>query len=148
MTQASDDSRVERSAAELADVQDLRAVMAGALGAQPVDVRALRHGAWNFVVSERRNGESPADVIHALTQLVDAAHLVPIETHREVTRKVILWCVEAYFSHLGDRAEEPLQRWHADWRRRLARNLSRPSYRAWDPLTWSDGAASDDPSDA
>ena len=139
MTQASDDSRVERSAAELADVQDLRAVMA---------VDGLRHGAWNFVVSERRNGESPADVIHALTQLVDAAHLVPIETHREVTRKVILWCVEAYFSHLGDRAEEPLQRWHADWRRRLARNLSRPSYRAWDPLTWSDGAASDDPSDA
>ena len=58
MTQASDDSRVERSAAELADVQDLRAVMAGALGAQPVDVRALRHGAWNFAVTASRRRTS------------------------------------------------------------------------------------------
>jgi hypothetical protein len=40
-------------------------------------------------------------VIAALTELVEAAHIEPVLASQSVMRRVILWCVEGYFGHLG-----------------------------------------------
>jgi hypothetical protein len=46
-------------------------------------------------------GTPPAALIVVLTQLVDASPIrIPFIRH-SVTRRVILWCVEAYFGYLG-----------------------------------------------
>lgn len=34
---------------------------------------------------------------------------------------------------------QPNESWFADWRKRLQRNLARPSVGRWDPLTWTHG---------
>ncbi|HEY7235022.1 MAG TPA: hypothetical protein VH539_12795 [Gemmatimonadaceae bacterium] len=89
---------------QLADAQDLRSVITAALAATPVDERSLRRGVWTYVGAERDVGASPAQVITALTQLVDASSVAPAAVRQGVTRSVILWCVEAYFGHLGGEA--------------------------------------------
>lgn len=38
-------------------------------------------------------------------------------------------------------AQKPVEEWHADWRRRLTRNLSRRSDGRWDPLTHVEASA-------
>jgi hypothetical protein len=86
---------------ELEDAQDLRSVIAAALAATPVEDESLRRGVWTYVRAERDVGASPAAVIVALTQLVDASPIrIPFIRH-SVMRRVILWCVEAYFGYLG-----------------------------------------------
>lgn len=89
-----------RSALELADVADLRSVIAAALAAKPVDEDALRRGIWTLVGTERDAGASPGQVIMSLTDLVGEAGLAPLSEQARL-RRVILWCVEAYFGHLG-----------------------------------------------
>lgn len=89
-----------RSALELADAADLRSVIAAALAAKPVDEDALRRGIWTLVGTERDAGASPGQVIMALTDLVGEAGLEPVSEQARL-RRVILWCVEAYFGHLG-----------------------------------------------
>ena len=89
-----------RSAPALADAEDLRSVIAKAL-ATPIDEDGLRRGVWTFVGTERDAGASPGEVIIALTDLVVAAELAPGLVHQARLRQVILWCVEAYFGHLG-----------------------------------------------
>lgn len=86
---------------ELEDAHDLRSVIAAALGATPVDEESLRRGVWTYVRSERDMGASPAAVIVALTELVDASNVKPVSVRQATTRQVILWCVEAYFGFLG-----------------------------------------------
>ncbi|HKW48164.1 MAG TPA: hypothetical protein VJN70_11995 [Gemmatimonadaceae bacterium] len=89
---------------ELEDAQDLRSVIAAALAATPVDEESLRRGVWTYVCAERDVGVSPGTVIFGLTQLVDASPIrVPFIRH-SVMRRVILWCVEAYFDYLGGEA--------------------------------------------
>lgn len=90
-----------RSALELADAADLRSVIAAALAANPVDEDALRRGVWTLVGTERDAGASPGQVIMALTDLVGEAGLAPFSEQQARLRRVILWCVEAYFGHLG-----------------------------------------------
>jgi len=85
----------------LADAADLRSVMSTALAATPVDESALRRGVWTYVGGERHAGVSPGHVIIALMAVIDEANLTPHEQRMAVTRRVILWCVEAYFGHLG-----------------------------------------------
>ena len=75
--------------------------MSAALAAQPVDEAALRRGVWTYVGGERHAGVSPGHVITALTRVIEEAHLEPREHCLAITRRVILWCVEAYFGHLG-----------------------------------------------
>jgi hypothetical protein len=94
----------ELSFDELEDAQDLRSVIATALAATPVDERSLRRGVWTFVGSERDLGTSPGHVIVALTELVEASSIAPSPMRQSVMRQVILWCVEAYFGHLGGQA--------------------------------------------
>ena len=90
-----------RSPEAVADSADLRSVMSAALAAQPVDEAALRRGVWTYVGGERNAGVSPGHVILALTRVIEEANLKPHEECLAVTRRVILWCVEAYFGHLG-----------------------------------------------
>lgn len=91
----------ERTDVELADAQDLRSVIAAALATTPVDQESLRRGVWTYVGAERYAGAPAGRVIVSLTELVEAARLEPASVRQRITRRVILWCVEAYFGHLG-----------------------------------------------
>jgi hypothetical protein len=91
----------ELSLDEIEDARDLRAVIAAALSAVPVDEESLRRGVWTYVRAERDIGTSPGFVIVALTELVDASTVDQPLLRQSVTRQVILWCVEAYFGYLG-----------------------------------------------
>jgi len=53
---------------------------------------------------EREVGVAPGLVILALTEMVETAKLEPREAELARTHQVILWCVEAYFGHLGGEA--------------------------------------------
>jgi hypothetical protein len=86
---------------ELEDAQDLRAVIATALAATPLDNESLRRGVWTYVRAEHDMGASPGSVIVALTELVEASTIRPPLVQQSIMRQVILWCVEAYFGHLG-----------------------------------------------
>jgi len=86
---------------EIEDKQDLRSVIAAALAAPSVDRESLRKAVWTYVGTEHHVGARPGSVIAALTEIVDASPVTPRSVRDEVTRLVILWCVEAYFGHLG-----------------------------------------------
>jgi hypothetical protein len=90
-----------RTVDDLADAKDLRAVIATALADRPIDEHALRCAVWSFVGTERRADVPPALVIVRLTGLIDNANVVPVSARLALTRRVILWCVEEYFGHLG-----------------------------------------------
>ena len=91
----------ELSLEEIEDAQDLRSVIAAALAATPVDEESLRRGVWTYVSAERDVGARPALVIVTLTELVEAAPMLPRTVRDDLLRRVILWCVEAYFGRLG-----------------------------------------------
>jgi hypothetical protein len=91
----------QRSLAAVVDTEDLRSVMTAALKAHPIDDASLRRGVWTYVGAERDHGASPGHVIMGLTELVEAAKITPISARQALMRRVILWCVEAYFGHLG-----------------------------------------------
>jgi hypothetical protein len=86
---------------KLDDARDLRAVISQALRASDIDDQLLRRGVWTYVGAERSAGTSPGHVILALTELVEAANISPVSLRQARMRQVILWCVEAYFGHLG-----------------------------------------------
>ena len=48
-----------RTVEEIADLDDLRAVIRGALATRPVDDTVLRRGVWTYVGVEREAGTSP-----------------------------------------------------------------------------------------
>jgi hypothetical protein len=83
------------------DARDLRAVVADALAAAPIDEQSLRDGVWTYVRGEREIGVAPGVVILALTDMVERAKIVSDTARIARTRDVILWCVEAYFGQLG-----------------------------------------------
>jgi len=86
---------------EIEDAQDLRSVITTALAATSVDHESLRQAVWTYVGAERDVGARPGTVILALTEIVEASPVAPRPARDELTRLVILWCVEAYFGHLG-----------------------------------------------
>ena len=90
-----------RSVEDLADARELRAVIAAALAAAPINEHTLRCAVWSFVGVERRAGVPAALVITRLTNLIDVADIAPVATRLALTRRVILWCVEEFFGHLG-----------------------------------------------
>ena len=93
-----------RTFAQHEDARDLRAEIVRVLDASPIDERALRNAVWTYVRLERMVGVAPGVVILALTDMVDHAKLATDDVRVEHTRRVILWCVEAYFGRLGDGA--------------------------------------------
>ena len=90
-----------RSVEDLADAKQLRSAMASILEKSPIDEAALRCAVWSFVGVERRAGVPPALVITRLTDVIDAASVVPMSAQLALTRRIILWCVEEYFGCLG-----------------------------------------------
>lgn len=80
---------------------DLRAAIAATLAALPIDDMVLRAHVWNLVATQRDRGASPAQVIVALSNLVDDAVVFPVHMRQALVRRIILWTVEAYFGHLG-----------------------------------------------
>lgn len=108
---------VTRTLAQHHDALDLRAAVVRALAAAPADEQALRDSVWTYVRGERLVGAAPDGVIHALTDMVREAYGVPDVASLARTRDVILWCVEAYFGHLGGDAlrrdvQDPLTQPH------------------------------------
>jgi hypothetical protein len=90
-----------RTLAQAQDTTDLEGVISAALGTSPVDITALRRGIWTYVGEERHLGTSPGVVILRLTELIDAAPRASRMERAAVTKRMILWCVEAYFGRLG-----------------------------------------------
>lgn len=101
MKRSGNDGPATRTLEELADTHDLQAVLNEALTSDHLDYEQLRRGVWTYVGAERHAGTSPGHVIVALNEIVDAAKITPVAKHHAVMRQVILWCVEAYFGHLG-----------------------------------------------
>ena len=98
---SSRDVRTARSVDALIDAADLRAAISEALNATPIDDEGLRRAVWTFVGTERHAGTTPGHVIIALTELMTQAQITSVAERQAATRRVILWCVEAYFGHLG-----------------------------------------------
>jgi hypothetical protein len=96
----------ELSLEEIEDAQDLRAVIAAALAATPVDEQSLRRGVWTYVGAAHAVGASAGQIIATLTEIIEASSIAPRSTRDGVVRRVILWCVEAYFGHLGGEGVE------------------------------------------
>jgi hypothetical protein len=92
---------ISPAGADLADAIDLRAVISSALTSTPILDDQLRRGVWTYVCAERAAGTPPADVIVALTELVAAATIADSRVRLASLRRVVMWCVEAYFGHLG-----------------------------------------------
>lgn len=90
-----------RTLAQHRDARDLRTVIVDALAAASINEQAPRDGVWTYVRGEREVGVAPGVVILALTDMVERAKIAPDIVRIEWTRKVILWCVEAYFGQLG-----------------------------------------------
>jgi hypothetical protein len=90
-----------RTLEEIAESDDLRSVISRALMASPVDEAMLRHGVWSYVGAERHAGTSPGRVIMVIADLMDKAAITPLVARQALTRRVILWSVEALFGHIG-----------------------------------------------
>ena len=95
------DEVVERNRLHVLEARELLAVIVTALAGRPVDEAKLRRGVWNLVSLERQEGTSPGEVILTLTDIVAAAHIQPMKEQQLLMRRVIVWCVEAYFGQLG-----------------------------------------------
>lgn len=91
-----------RTLAQAEDTTDLEAAISAALVATPIDITALRRGVWTYVGEERHVGTSPGIVILKLTELVDASARSSKMERAAITKRVILWTVEAYFGQLGN----------------------------------------------
>jgi hypothetical protein len=89
-----------RTVAQHLDARDLRAAIADALASADGRQQTLRDAVWTYVRAERDIGVAPGVVILALTDIVERARLDP-NVRPARTRDLILWCVEAYFGHLG-----------------------------------------------
>ena len=83
------------------DRRDLESVISQALAARPIKESMLRRGVWTYVGEERDAGTSPGRVILKLTELIEKSKTTSKMEQQAVMRRVILWCVEAYFGHLG-----------------------------------------------
>jgi hypothetical protein len=90
-----------RTLDQLHSAHDLRAAIVEILSATPLDEQALRDAVWTYVRGEREVGVAPGVVILALTEMVETARVTPKDVALVRTHQVILWCVEAYFGHLG-----------------------------------------------
>ena len=89
---------------ELIDAGELRGVIAAGL-VQPIDAQAVRRAVWAYVCASRDVGTPPGRVILDLTSLVEASAIAPRAVRDDMVRRVILWCVDAYFGQIGERVD-------------------------------------------
>lgn len=83
------------------DFDALRLEVSRVIGTSPIDESALRRAVWTYVGAARHTGTPPGQVIMTLTDIIEQAGITPLHDRQAATRRVILWCVEAYFGHLG-----------------------------------------------
>lgn len=90
---------------ELIDAEALRSIISTGLTAQPIDEQSVQRGVWAYVYAARDLGTPPGEVIHSLTTIVEATRIAPRSVRDAALRRVILWCVDAYFGRIGERAD-------------------------------------------
>ena len=78
---------------------DYRSVIVSALHARPFDEESVHDCVCTYVRAERDRGRSPGEVIVALTELVEQKGITTPTTRHALTRRVIPWCVDAYFGN-------------------------------------------------
>ena len=88
---------------ELLDADELRSVVAAGLAARPIDDQSVRRGVWAYVCAARDLGTPPGEVILTLTSVVEASNIAPRFARDAIVRRVILWCVDAYYGQIGER---------------------------------------------
>jgi hypothetical protein len=88
---------------ELMDADALRSIIGAGLAHQPIDERSVHRGVWAYVCGARDLGTPPGQVILALTAIVEASSVAPGSVRDGILRRVILWCVDAYFGQIGER---------------------------------------------
>lgn len=76
---------------------DYRSVIAHSLAKRPFDEESVHDCVCTYVRAERDRGRSPSDVIVALSELVERPGGASAMVRHALTRRVIPWCVEAYF---------------------------------------------------
>jgi hypothetical protein len=91
---------------ELIDADALRSIIATGLAAQPIDEQSVRRGVWAYVCAARELATPPGHVILTLTTIVEASSVAPPAVRDAILRRVILWCVDAYFGQIGERVGE------------------------------------------
>ena len=94
-------ARAPRTLVEAAEADTLRSAIGKTLADTPLDEAILRRGVWSYVGNERHAGTSAGHVIMVLVKLIEKAAIIPLVERQALMRRVILWCVEAYFGHLG-----------------------------------------------
>src|SRR5690242_7603602 len=91
---------------ELIDADELRAVVAAGLAVQPIDDQSVRRAVWAYVCAARDVGTPPGELILTLTGVVEASNVSPRFARDAIVRRVILWCVDAYFGQIGERVAD------------------------------------------
>ena len=76
---------------------DYRFVIAHVLAQRPFDEETVHDCVCTYVRAERDDGRSASDVIVALSELVERPGGASAAVRHRLTRRVIPWCVEAYF---------------------------------------------------
>ena len=94
-------ARAPRTPVEVAEADALRSAIAEALAETPLDEAILRRDVWRYVGAEQHAGTSAGHVIMVLVKLIEKGAIIPLVERQALTRRVILWCVEAYFGHIG-----------------------------------------------
>jgi len=92
-----------RTLAQFTASQDLESAICEALAARPINDSILRPAVSTYASEERRAGTSPGRVILTLTELIEKSLTTPAAQHHALMRRVILWCVDAYYED-GNRA--------------------------------------------
>jgi hypothetical protein len=89
---------------------DYGSVLAYSLAKRPFDEESVHDCVCTYVRAERDNGRSAGDVIVALSALVERPGGASAAVRHTLTRRVIPWCVEAYFGSPKAVADEPVTR--------------------------------------
>ena len=76
---------------------DYRSIIAHSLAKRPFDEESVHDCVCTYVRAERDSGRSASDVIVALSELVERPGGATAAVRHTLTRRVIPWCVEAYF---------------------------------------------------
>lgn len=88
---------------DLIDAGALRSVIAAELARTPIDEQSVRRGVWAYVCAARDVDTPAGEVILALTTIVHLSNIAPRSVRDALARRVILWCVDAYFGQIGER---------------------------------------------
>jgi hypothetical protein len=93
-------------------MSDYRLVIAHVLTQDPFNEESVYDCVCTYVRAERDIGRSASDVSVALSDLVERTGALSAAARDDLTRRVIPWCVEAYFG--TSEADEPERSWRQE----------------------------------